>query len=641
MCGIGGFIGPARPESKSELQRLGEAMRHRGPDGLGYLMWDGHAEASVGTMPTCGSRPVTGFVHRRLSILDLTERGNQPMSTQDGRFHIAFNGEIYNFKELRSDLEALGHKFFSGGDTEVLLHAFAEWREGCLNKLTGMFAFAVLDTLKREVTLVRDHFGIKPLYICHRGNELLFSSEIPALLGLGGVTRLANSQYLCDFLTSGSTDHGPATMISGISNLPPAHYMTVSVDNPQNASLTRYWKLDGRSETDIGPEEAISEFRRRFFESVTLHMRSDVEIGGALSGGLDSSSILAVARELEPNVPFKALSFVSSDSALSEEYWIDILSQQTGISVNKVRVSAEELAGDLERLVRIQGEPIAGLGVLAQYLVFQGAQRAGVKVMLDGQGADEMLGGYRTFSSARLASFIGSGKPVAAWRLLNGPGLQPGRDSKLTLLGRAIVPLLPRVLSVPINRMALSTVKEPWLDPAWLKERGVKPTPFQSGDWWRSLRSALAHSVEEGLPKLLRYEDRNSMAFGVESRVPFLTPDLVQWVISLPEELLVANDGTSKYVLRKAMRGIVPDPILDRREKLGFAISSKEILQFSSSWIDEILLSAKERDSGPIEVEAIQRALDATKQSGGEVPSQFWGAITMLRWSEMFDIELQ
>lgn len=641
MCGIGGFVGYTNDDLSNELCIMGERMRHRGPDGQGFLRWDGSAKPLINfTAPTRGPSLVS-FVHRRLSILDLSDHGNQPMATADGNFSISFNGEIYNHLELRTTLESEGHRFSSNCDTEVFLHAFAAWGPACLNKLIGMYAFAILDVRKRTVTLGRDPFGIKPLYF-HRSSKLItFASEIPTMLEVRHISRRADHQGVSDYLRYGFTDHRAQSMFLGIELVPSAHILVIPVDRPQDAKTLRYWSLDPALTQNISIEEASKELASRFENNVRLHLRSDVPIGGALSGGLDSSSIFSIARKLEPDLPLTAISFIPSDPTISEENWIDVITNDLSLLTVKVALNNTERSDELDLLVRSQGEPFRGSGVAAQRAVFRGAADAGLKVMLNGQGADELLGGYRAYASARAASLIGRGKFVAAWRLLHGKGLQPGAESKFALTGRAVLPLLPRYLGAFTNRRILGGDVPEWMNATWLSERQVTSHTPQAESSRRTLTSARANDLMvQGLPALLRYEDRNSMAFSVESRVPFLTPDFAQWLFALPEAFFIAKDGTSKLIFRDAMNGALIDSVRTRRDKFGYTTSLDSYLTDNHQWVETTLTNARDQPQGPIKLESINSSLQDVRSQNQAVDFHLWRALNLLRWSQLFGIDL-
>ena len=349
MCGIAGFVALAGCGKSSNAPAVLEALEHRGPDDRGWLRVSGFAVERGRDWSTPRSEPGVLLLHRRLSIIDTSAGGWQPMSTPDERYHIVFNGEIYNYVELREELQALGRSFHSTSDTEVLLEAYAEWGTDCFRRLIGMYAFAVLDRVERTLLLVRDCFGIKPLYTWFDQGCLCFASEIKAFTAFGLSAPHANAQRLLLYLRYGITDFGSDTMLSEVHQVPPAHFIAISLDHCIVGAPQRFWSRDTGEQFDISFDEATRRVRDLFLESMQLHLRSDVPLGSALSGGVDSSSIVMAIRELEPNAEIHAFSFIPEQGAPSEEKWVDIVGKRSGAYVHKVLASAE-IAGQRFRI---------------------------------------------------------------------------------------------------------------------------------------------------------------------------------------------------------------------------------------------------------------------------------------------------
>ncbi|MEK6249976.1 MAG: asparagine synthase (glutamine-hydrolyzing), partial [Planctomycetales bacterium] len=418
MCGIAGIISE-RPDLASQLQAMSDRIVHRGPDDEGYLLWDGQGPVSVDRtvrpLPNC----LLGMAHRRLSILDLSEAAWQPMSSSDGRWHLVFNGEIYNYVELRSELEKLGNQFTSSGDTAVLLAALKQWGMAALPRLVGMFAFALLDTQQRKLFLARDPFGIKPLFYTCSDGHFSFASETKALWALTDHRFTINPTRLFQYLRFGITDHGSQTLVKNMNQVPAASYLEVAVDNPADIRCETYWRLDPQTRHDLSEEEAAEELKRLFLESVQLHLRSDVAVGAALSGGIDSSAIVCAMRQLGGNnLDLNTITYIAPGSELDEEHFADIAALSANANRIKTSASSSDLTSELEALIEAQDEPFGSTSIFAQRRVFQAAADAGIKVMLDGQGADELLGGYQYFVAARLASLVRQGKFIQAFQLL-------------------------------------------------------------------------------------------------------------------------------------------------------------------------------------------------------------------------------
>lgn len=635
MCGIAGFVGARSPswyESfvTTSLQRLA----HRGPDDRGYLLAaPGRVESGREWKPP-SFEPEAALVHRRLSILDLSPAGHQPMSTPDGRYHIVFNGEIYNYLELHEELEKLGHRFASRCDTEVLLAAFAEWGVESLRRLVGMFAFVVLDTQERRLVLARDFFGIKPLYYTLRAGGFVFSSEIKLLREyLPGPCR-ANPPRLYDYLYYGCTDYGGETLFADIRQLPAAHYLSLSLDEPAGGSPVRYWDIDMRRTADVSLDEAARHVRDLFLDNVRLHLRSDVPVGTALSGGIDSSAIVMAMRHLAGrNLEIHTFSFAADDPAVSEERYADVVVKAAGAVSHIVRPGPQELVDDLDDLIRVQDEPFGSTSIYAQYRVFRLAREAGIKVMLDGQGADETLAGYRFYLGGRLASLLRQGHWIEAVRFLRQASRWPGASKKwlLQLCGDY---LLPPKWQGPARKLIGKDLMPAWLNEDWFLERGVQPHAMNYSTAGDVLKAHLYRSLTvQNLPCLLRYEDRNSMAFSIESRVPFLTPSLVEFLFSLPEAYTISRDGTSKAVFRQAMRGIVPDEILDRRDKVAFATPERVWLMALRPWVDRTLTSEAARQIPALRLSEAERQWRSYEAGRVSPNMRFWRWLNVIEWS--------
>jgi asparagine synthase (glutamine-hydrolysing) len=640
MCGIAGLA--VAPQVRMDAAFVPTAIRlleNRGPDDKGYLLYSRNSVKVGRQWPGEAGDAEVALVHRRLSILDLTEAGWQPMSSADGRYHIVFNGEIYNFIELRAELETLGHRFHSRCDTEVLLAAYAQWGSGALRRLVGMFAFAVLDTRQRRLFLARDFFGIKPLYYTFDRGKLAFSSEIKVLLETGCSRRRVNAEGLFNYLRHGNTDFGDQTLLADVFQLPGAHYIDFRLDDGQRPEPVCYWKLGLDQTLDISFDEAALQLQELFLKNVELHLRSDVPVGTALSGGIDSSAIVAVMRHVQGNLDLHTFSFVADDPEISEERWVDMAAEAAGTVVHKVRITPRDLVTDLIRLVYAQDEPFGSTSIYAQYRVFRQAREAGIKVMLDGQGADEMLAGYHWYVSARLASLVRRMRLAEAVRFCRDAARRWGIPRR-RLVGWAGELLLPRFLHGPARAMLGRDLAPPWLNANWFRERGVAmsgPGDRRAGP---GLRTCLVESLtKQGLPQLLRYEDRNSMAFSVESRVPFLTPALVEFVLALPEEYLLGPDGSSKAVMRKAMEGLVPQAILDRNDKIGFATPERDWVSQLEPLVQSMLRGEAAAEMPVLNIAGAEREWMRFRDHGvGGMSSWRW--LNLLTWARCFKIRI-
>lgn len=570
MCGIfGGVWRSVPPGLESALSDAARALRFRGPDDYGQEIFDlGAATIALG--------------HTRLSIIDLTSGGHQPMHTADGLVSIVFNGEIYNYRELRGELKLLGHRFDSDSDTEVLLAAWRQWGRDCLSRLVGMFAFVVFDRSQGTITCVRDTFGIKPFfYALERGN-FLFASEIPSIRELKQEKAELDWQRAYDYLVHGDYDSGSRTFLDGVLHLQPGHVLELDIGSGRLAEPVPWWQPQIAERRDLGFAEAAEQLRERFLDSIRLHLRSDVPLGAALSGGIDSSAVVCAMRHVAPDAPINTFSYIARGSVVSEEGWVDRINQHVGAVPHKVVVSASELAADLDDMIEAQGEPFGSTSIYAQYRVFRLAKEQGVTVTLDGQGADEMLAGYNGYPGQRIRSLLEQGSYSEAWHFLDEWAKWPGR-TRMAGAKRAVAELTQGPLYDFLRRINGMRDLPAWINADPLEGKGIirryprlRSTRGESG---RRLAAELALSLtQRGLPALLRHGDRNSMRFSVESRVPFLTRELADFLLSLPEAYLISPGGETKHIFRAAMRGIVPDDVLDRRDKIGFATPEQEWL---------------------------------------------------------------
>jgi asparagine synthase (glutamine-hydrolysing) len=638
MCGIAGIVGRWKGRTETTPAEILRSIRHRGPDEHGILVYAG-GSVRVGRDLDTPLNADAILLHQRLSIIDLSASGWQPISTPDGRFHIVFNGEIYNYPELRARLEAAGVCFRSRSDTEVLLQAFVRWGHDAWRQCTGMFACAILDVDRRRLTLARDPFGIKPLYYVTQPGALAFASEIKTLLPLPGLGRTADPQRLAAYLRFGVTDCGDGTLFTAIRQLPPGAFVDVELTSPENFVPRIFWEPSRTAATGLPFDEAVRTFREYFLESVALHIRSDVPVACCLSGGIDSSSIAMAMRAVAgPSLELHAFSHIAESPALSEEWWIDLVGAASGAQVHKVSPTATEMAADLEQLVAAQDEPFISSSIYAQYRVMRTIGEAKVKVVLDGQGADEMLGGYEFYLGARVASLLRAGRLGAAAALM-----RKARSLRnipvLRQLATAMDYLLPQRGSAMARRLIGRELVPSWMNRGWLAAHGARIDSLRTSSDTDVLIESLERSLRgPGLPQLLRYEDRNSMAWSVESRVPFLTTKLVDFALSLPERYIIGDDGTTKHVFREAMRGIVPDAILNRRDKVGFATSEREWILAVTPWVDRVLAHDAARRIPALNHEQVLVHWHAIKNGRRPYDQAIWRCVNLVEWTRQHDV---
>jgi asparagine synthase (glutamine-hydrolysing) len=584
MCGIYGVF--AQNGLRGDLDALtagNDLVSHRGPDGAGTVWFDTRQGGVSGTPEPVETRwaantpPTLVLCHRRLAIIELSEHGRQPMSSADGALWITYNGELYNFIELREELKSLGARFSTGSDTEVVLQAYAAWGPDAVKRFVGMWAFALLDLRGRRLLLSRDRFGIKPLQYYSDGETFVFASEIKQLLTMPSVPRRINESAVLDYLQYEATDTGAETFFAGIRKLQPGHNLLISFDDGEISERRYYTPATNGERLDIGTKEAGERFRVLLKDSVRVHLRADVPVGTCLSGGLDSSSIAMLMREvaLDAGVEIDRHSFSSHFDAPEAD---ELDYTRTAIAASEVvshfvEPNESDLVADLRKLVWHQDEPFGSTSIYAQWSVFRLVHQNNVKVVLDGQGADEMLGGYASTMPHFLLELMAGGRVVRAlWESWRWARLQ-GKSWR----SQVPVPIVQRALArLAGGSPAPSAVEEPWLQPGLL-ERHVATSGYLANLAQRPFGEEAHFSnvlyqffFLNNLPSLLRYEDRNSMAFSVEARVPFLDHRLVDFAFSLPFELKVRH-GYTKRVLRDGMAGTLPERIRMRARKMGFA----------------------------------------------------------------------
>lgn len=625
MCGIAGGWWSQHVPAQNQLPKALHAMRYRGPDDQGLEVYPFNpAVVALGQV--------------RLSIIDLSTAGHQPMHSRDGRWAIVFNGEIYNYRELRADLQTLGHQFVSDSDTEVLLAAWAQWGHACLPRLAGMFAFAVLDRQSHSLTCVRDAFGIKPFFYASGVEGFRFASEVPALLALLPGKPQLNWQRAYDYLVHGDYDSGPDSFFAGVHHLLPGHWLTVNMGTGQANTPQRWWVPNITERPGWKFDDAVEQVREQFLQNIRLHLRSDVPLGAALSGGIDSSAVVCAMRHVEPELPIHTFSYIAAGSDVNEEHWVDRVNAHVGAIPHKVTATGAELARDLDDMIRAQGEPFGSTSIYAQYRVFQLARESGITVTLDGQGADEMLAGYIGYPGPRLRSLLETGQVASAWQFLNQWAQWPGRGRVLALKYLASE-LTDGSLYGALRKLDGKPTTPHWINPVPLREQGVRlQKPRIRAEFLakgRRVMDELALSLSRrGIASLLRHGDRNSMRFSIESRVPFLTTDMMELLLSMPESYLISLEGETKHVFRAAMRGIVPDDVLNRKDKIGFSTPEQE-------WLLSMTQSARNLLRIDLELPFFNQKIvmaNFEKMISGEIPFswQIWRWINFSLWYQDF-----
>jgi asparagine synthase (glutamine-hydrolysing) len=543
VCGIFGLINKTGPADADLVRRLTDMVAHRGPDGRGVRV-----SGNV------------GLGHRRLAIIDLSEDGAQPMRDTRHPIWITYNGEIYNYLELRAELETMGFVFKTSSDTEVLLAAYVCWGEKCLEHFNGMWSFAIHDERDNTLFCARDRFGVKPFYYIDTSTEFAFGSEIRQLLPFMKRV-IAEDDLVNDFLVCGLTDHTDRTFFKDIKKLSPGHLLRANLSTGW-IEVEQYYSLaPGAREAD---ERTAPDLLRDLLEDATrLRLRSDVRVGTCLSGGLDSSSVATLAAKrhsLNSTEAFFAITAVSQQASNNEEQYAAEVVKDSGLNWLRTQPTYEDFAATAETLIDVQEEPFAGPSIMMQYEVMKTARSNGVIVLLDGQGGDETLLGYERYYAAWLLDhFRQGGIPGFLSAFLSATAANanvPARRLAMYFFGASFAPL--RALAY---RWRYSFLKQPYL-------------PESLRRFARHTRDARAMQVleitETNLPMLLRFEDKNSMRFGIETRLPFLDYRLVEFALGLSTRVKL-NSGWTKWPLRAAMQNVLPANICWRKDKIGFA----------------------------------------------------------------------
>ena len=543
MCGIFGLINKIGAADADLVGRLTDLVAHRGPDGRGVRV-----SGNV------------GLGHRRLAIIDLSEDGAQPMRDRRHPIWITYNGEIYNYLELRAELETLGFAFHTSSDTEVLLAAYVCWGEQCLDRFNGMWSFAIHDERDNTLFCARDRFGVKPFYYVDTPSAFAFGSEIRQLLPLTG-SPVAEEDLVNDFLVCGLTDHTDRTFFKGIKKLLPGHLLRADLSTGQ-IKIERYYSLNPHA-GGVDETRAPDLLRDLLEDATRLRLRSDVRVGTCLSGGLDSSSVATLAAKrhgLSSREAFFAITAVSQQASNNEEQYAAVVARESALNWLRTEPTYDDFAATAETLIEVQEEPFAGPSIMMQYEVMKTARSNGVIVLLDGQGGDETLLGYERY--------------YAAWLLdhLRHDGMR-GFLSAFRAATTVNANARPRRLAMYFAGASLASLRA--LAYRW--RYGFMKKPFLPKALWRfgrHTRDAGAMQVleitETNLPMLLRFEDKNSMRFGIETRLPFLDYRLVEFALGLSTRVKL-NNGWTKWPLRVAMQNVLPAAICWRKDKIGFA----------------------------------------------------------------------
>lgn len=668
MCGISAiFSVESEKPLLQDVVSMTSLIRHRGPDDEGYFLYSATDSkyAVFGGIDTPGEvyeseidyLPNNSFQgkaaetenialgHRRLAIVDLSPTGHQPMSYANGRYWITYNGEVYNYLEIREELIAKGYTFISQSDTEVIMAAYDYWGKDCLHRFNGMFAFVLLDLEVKEVFIARDRFGVKPLYywISPEG-FVAFASEIKQFTVLPGWLPRMNGQRVYDFLCWGMSDHTDETMFEGVYQLRGGeafHFKLDDLNTLNNDGIVKlpfyqWYKLTPKPFLNSSLQETANQYKELFTSSVNLRLRADVPVGSCLSGGLDSSSIVCVANELlkESGLGYnqKTFSACSHIAKYDERRYIEEVVAKTHVDAHYTYPSVEDLFNELDHITWHQDEPFGSTSIYAQWMVFKLAATNGVKVMLDGQGGDEQLIGYRSFIKTYLAELFYQ----ARFKLLIDEIIAIKKETGSSYL-QSLKDLTSGIIPVNIK----SFIRLNLMTPSWITKKSLKRHNdcFLDSIKYRNLQQASAFLINVNeLPRLLHWEDRNSMAHSVEARVPFVDYRLIEYTLGLPTPYKFSQ-GITKVVLRESMKSVLPQLILERKDKMGFVTPEELwIKEDPKNQFNKEITSIVEKTNGIINYNAIKYF---NKVKNGEVAFSFmlWRIINFGKWVEIYSVK--
>lgn len=661
MCGVGALLraGHTADDLSLLVGPFMDRVRHRGPDGEGFLLLDptegfrsyrGHdtpsaLRAVLPALPAAAAVVTAALGHRRLAIVDVTANGHQPMVSANGRFAVTYNGEIYNHEEIRRELAERGYSFVSTSDTEVLLHAYAEWGKDALSRFNGMFAFVLLDRVRGVALAVRDRFAVKPLYVWQSSTGLVaFASEIKQFLGLPGFRPKMNRERALDFLGWGLTDHTEETLFDGVRQVPGGHWLEVQLDRPRAQPLPTPtpWYTLRPGAPPRSYEEARLHVRQLVIESVGLRLRADVPVGVALSGGVDSSSIACTAYQVlggeKASHRLQTFSACSHIERFDERQHIEPVVAAINAVPHYVTPDVRELFQSLDRLAWHHDEPFGGTSIFAEWEVFRLVGGTPVRVTLDGHGADELFAGYPAFVGSLLTELLIDRRLGEVRRQLAGLRGRPGQSAR-ALAGLLFHTLLPDGALQRLRRLSGRVPTTPgWFRPIDAERRRPPQAEYRRASWTVAGASR-AQLLTTSLPMQLKWADRDSMAHSIESRTPSLDYRLVEYVLGCPPEYKIRG-GVQKALLRDAMAGIVPARTLARRDKMGFVTAEEYwVRNEANAEFRAELDAAYEATSAVLSRDGYELA---SRVVTGEDPFNLllWRMISFGRWARRFEVDL-
>jgi len=593
MCGIAGiFNTTGKPIDKIRLVNMTRIIRHRGPDDEGYLLVNTdenrnqHCKGAdtisflQGTLPRVeeGISANLAFGFRRLSIIDLSEKGHQPMSNASGSLWIVFNGEIYNYLEIREELSGLGHTFVTNSDTEVILKAYEQWGTDCLKYFNGMWSFALWDVRTKTLFCARDRFGVKPFYYYWNGKQFIFGSEVKQIL-VHDIDKTIDEQVVAkSFAISNFLENSGGTYFRQIKVLPHSHFILL---RQGELSLTRYYDLpiDKFETSGLSFTEASDTYLELFKDSIKLRMRSDVEVGSALSGGLDSSAIVMLAAGYTGKQFQTFSSYFTHAPAYDERRWISLVVDKVKTNAHYVSANPEESRREIEKIIWYHDVPLESSSPVAHFYLTRLARECKVPVLLDGQGSDEITGGYNHGYYRYFADML---RNLQIGRFLYQYPSYLQYNSKGSILAKIVK--TSAVIAMKESTLYKMEARNSFQPVAGFNSKKVQMDEVIDLNCSKLSNFLYNQVMSTSIQTLLHYEDRNSMAHSIETRVPFLDYRLVEFVFSLPSAYKIKGH-LGKYIHREALKQIVPAEIMERKDKIGF-LAPGENFWLRNEWKD-------------------------------------------------------
>ena len=608
MCGIAAIVSLSNSSLPSSwIEKMNERVTHRGPDSEGIFLDKNFA-----------------LGHRRLSIVDTSAAANQPLHYKD--LVITYNGEVYNFPEIRAELKKYGYQFRTTSDTEVVMAAYDYWGQDCVHHFEGMWAFVLFDKKANQLFISRDRFGQKPLIYTRTEQYFAWCSEAKQLLDLPGFKAEMNQQSAFDFLIFASINHNSETFFKNVFMLPAGHSMLYDLQT-NRFTIYQWYHFPKLSVSGITLPEAANNFRNLFINSIEHRLRADVQVGSCLSGGLDSSSIVCTIRELSNGSRNPVtISICWPGKEIDEQEYIDTVVNKIQCGSHKVYPDMDELNQVLDKIIYHQDQPLLSASHFSEYKVYEAAAKENLKVMMDGQGADEYLAGYRLFQFYNILGLFHNNK------------LGDMRKEWAALcesFGFSNNKLLRSLLYVKYRRKAKntgSTFRKSWVNNFDSQNPVMLPANLQPG-----ISNFSKHQLfVSSLPYQLHSADRNSMCHSVEARLPFLDHRLVEFTYSLPDNFKIRT-GISKFVLRNALKKVLPEKITNRQSKQAFPAPESEWLRSNKNWVNAQLKESTESLNGILNPEKITSAFNNFLNKESEDYTLLFRVINLNKWLRIFN----